>query len=103
MFDVIVSNPPYISALQKDVMERNVLDFEPHIALFAPENDPLAFYRAIASFATTNLSENGNLYFEINEALPFETKEAIEKYGFIVELKKDLNGKFRMIKASRHD
>lgn len=99
LFDVIVSNPPYVTAEQKWQMEPNVLNHEPHLALFVPENDPLLFYKAITRFAQKHLYRNGSLYFEINEALPFETAEMLQKAGFSTELRKDLNDKYRMIKA----
>ncbi len=98
-FDVIVSNPPYVTAEQKANMSSNVLDYEPHIALFAPEQNPFVFYEAIAEIAQSHLKPQGALYFEINEALPYETAESINKYGFNTELKQDINGKYRMIKA----
>lgn len=98
-FDVIVSNPPYVTTEQKSRMEANVVDYEPHVALFVPQNDPLVFYKAISSFAKERLSEQGSLYFEINEDLSQETANAVEGYGFSVELRKDINGKYRMLKA----
>jgi release factor glutamine methyltransferase len=98
-FDVIVSNPPYVISDQKVQMSANVLDYEPHIALFAPDQNPFVFYEAIAEIAQTHLKPDGTLYFEINEALPYETAESINKYGFNTELKQDINGKYRMIKA----
>ncbi|HEX2933948.1 MAG TPA: peptide chain release factor N(5)-glutamine methyltransferase [Bacteroidales bacterium] len=98
-FDVIVSNPPYVTADQKNVMNANVLDYEPHIALFAPDQNPFVFYEAIAAVAQDHLKPEGSLYFEINEAFPHETADCIRKYGFGTELKQDINGKYRMIKA----
>jgi release factor glutamine methyltransferase len=98
-FDVVVSNPPYVTIEQKDKMEANVLDYEPHVALFVPQNDPLVFYRAISKFARKYLKSNGSLYFEINEALSGETAETVEESGFRVELRKDINSKYRMLKA----
>jgi release factor glutamine methyltransferase len=100
-FDVIVSNPPYVTPAQKDNMSSNVLDYEPHIALFAPEQNPFVFYEAISEIAQAHLKPAGALYFEINEALPDETAERIRKFGFTTELKQDINGKHRMIKAQR--
>jgi release factor glutamine methyltransferase len=99
LFDVIVSNPPYVTVNQKDRMESNVLDYEPHLALFVPENDPLLFYKAIGKFAKNHLNVGGCLYFEINEALFNETEQAIQQIGFTTELKKDINNKYRMLKA----
>jgi release factor glutamine methyltransferase len=98
-FDVIVSNPPYITNNQKEKMEHNVLDYEPHLALFVPDNDPLIFYKGIASFAQKHLKKTGALYFEINEELSRETSDVICKYGFSTEPRKDIHGKYRMIKA----
>jgi release factor glutamine methyltransferase len=102
MFDILVSNPPYVTAEQKAEMLPNVLDYEPHIALFAPVENPFIFYEAIALFAKQRLKPNGYLYFEINEKYPQETAQCIEKYGFTAELKRDINNKYRMIKARHH-
>jgi release factor glutamine methyltransferase len=99
LFDMVVSNPPYVTLKQKDRMEENVLGYEPHVALFVPENDPLVFYKAIARFASRCLKPNGSLYFEINESLYDETVLAVCQYGFATELKKDINNKYRMLKA----
>ncbi len=98
--DIIVSNPPYIPELDKQEMQANVLDYEPHMALFVENENALIFYKAIARQAAKLLTENGLLFFEIHERLALETKEAIEALGFIdVEIRKDLQGKDRMIKA----
>lgn len=98
--DIIVSNPPYIPELDKQEMQANVLDFEPHLALFVENDNALIFYKAIASQASKLLKKNGLLFFEIHERLALETKEAIEALGFVdVEIRKDLQGKDRMIKA----
>ena len=99
-FDVMVSNPPYIRLLEQKEMHQNVLSFEPHLALFVNDERPLIFYEKIADFAKTNLTENGLLFFEINEYLGLETLEMLKKRGFKnVELRKDMQGKDRMIKA----
>jgi release factor glutamine methyltransferase len=98
-FDVIVSNPPYVTLNKKQSIDKNVLDYEPHLALFVPENGPLVFYKAIGRFAQKKLNKNGTLYFEINEEFPDETASCLEKLGFLCEVKKDLNDKFRMLKA----
>ncbi|QIL42106.1 peptide chain release factor N(5)-glutamine methyltransferase [Pedobacter sp. HDW13] len=97
-FDVIVSNPPYIRYLEKVEMHDNVLEYEPHLALFVSNDDPLIFYKAIAVFALTNLKPNGKLYFEINEYLGQETVDMLVSKGFEnIELRKDMQGKDRMI------
>lgn len=101
-FDIIVSNPPYIKENEKKSMEANVLDWEPHTALFVPDNDPLLFYRAIAEKALAMLTSGGALYFEINRAHGAETVEMLKSLGYIeTELRKDLAGNDRMIKAIR--
>ena len=100
-YDVIVSNPPYVRELEKEQMHQNVLDFEPELALFVENDDPLIFYRKIAQLAKNALTENGKLYFEINEYLPEEMVSLLEEIGYQeIELKKDIFGKFRMCKAS---
>jgi release factor glutamine methyltransferase len=99
-FDIIVSNPPYIRASERTLMQRNVLDFEPESALFVPDSNPLLFYEHIANFALHFLTPDGALYFEINEALANETSEMLTNKGFEnCQVKKDLNGKNRMIKV----
>ena len=101
-FDIIVSNPPYVRASEKEKMNKNVLDFEPHLALFVNDEDPLMFYRAIVDFAIHNLSQKGKLYFEINETLGNEVKKLLEGKGFKnVEIKKDMSGKDRMAVGCR--
>lgn len=97
-FDVIVSNPPYVRNLEKQEIKKNVLEYEPHLALFVEDNDALLFYRKIAQLAKINLSENGNLYFEINQYLGNETVALLEALGFKdIQLKKDMYGNDRMI------
>ncbi|GAA4213623.1 peptide chain release factor N(5)-glutamine methyltransferase [Pedobacter jeongneungensis] len=99
-FDVIVSNPPYIRDLEKGEMRDNVLLHEPHLALFVRDENPLIFYKAIADFAKTNLKPKGQLYFEINEYLGEETIEMLKDKDFVnIELRKDMQGKDRMIRA----
>ena len=101
-FDCIVSNPPYVRECEKKQMTKNVLDFEPHSALFVPDNDPLKFYAAIADFAKTNLVEHGKIYIEINENLSVETQDVFKQKGFKhLELRNDLNGKNRMMKIEK--
>ena len=100
-FDVIVSNPPYVRNLEKQEIKKNVLDYEPHLALFVEDTDALLFYRKIAQLALENLSPNGLLFFEINQYLGKETVELLENLGFKnIELKKDIYGNDRMIKCS---
>lgn len=99
-FDIIVSNPPYVRELEKSQMKLNVLDYEPHLALFVPDENPLLFYEKIADFAKEHLTENGKLYFEINQYLGQETSEMLRVKGFKnVILKKDIYGNDRMILA----
>ncbi len=99
-FNIIVSNPPYVTLEDKKQMHTNVTDFEPHTALFVPEHDPLLFYRAIADFALNNLMAEGLLYFEINENLGNETVALLADKGFKnIELRKDMSGRDRMVKA----
>lgn len=100
-YDIIISNPPYVRELEKKMMQKNVLDFEPETALFVEDSNPLVFYKKITELAKNHLNQNGFLFFEINEYLGKETKELIENFGFSkVEIKNDIFGKQRMIKAS---
>ncbi|MFH6995813.1 peptide chain release factor N(5)-glutamine methyltransferase [Flavobacterium sp. FlaQc-48] len=97
-FDIIVSNPPYVRNLEKEEIKKNVLDYEPHLALFVEDNDALVFYRKIAELAQENLLENGQLYFEINQYLGEETKDLLEKMNFKnIELRRDIYDNDRMI------
>lgn len=96
--DIIVSNPPYIDESEKKDMDRNVLDFEPHSALFVPDSDPLRFYIAIAGYAMTALSAGGALYFEINPLRADDMKIMLSEKGFTdIRLHRDISGKFRFI------
>lgn len=98
LFDVIVSNPPYVRNLEKQEIKRNVLDYEPHLALFVADSDALLFYRKIAQLALKSLAPNGKLFFEINQYLGKETVELVEQLGFKnIELRKDFMGNDRMI------
>ena len=100
-FDIIVSNPPYVRNLEKQEIKKNVLDYEPHLALFVEDTDALLFYRKIAQLALKNLSPNGLLFFEINQYLGKETVELLQNLGFKnIELKKDIYGNDRMIRCS---
>ena len=101
-YEVIVSNPPYIAEKERTEMDANVLVWEPSLALFVADDDPLIFYRAIALLAKDMLVEDGLLYFEINQAYGQETMQMLEKLGYTsVELRKDGWGNDRMIKAKR--
>jgi release factor glutamine methyltransferase len=101
-FDIIVSNPPYVRELEKVEIKKNVLDNEPHLALFVDDNDALIFYRKIAELALKNLSPNGQLFFEINQYLGKEMMELLEKMNFKnVELRKDIYENDRMIRGTR--
>ena len=100
-YDIIVSNPPYVRNLEKHEIKPNVLDFEPHLALFVEDNDPLIFYLKIAQLAKVYLKKNGILYFEINQYLGPETVQMLETEGFQnVILRKDLFGNNRMVSCS---
>lgn len=100
-FDIIVSNPPYVRNLEKEEIKKNVLDNEPHLALFVEDNNPLVFYRKIAELAQQSLSPNGQLFFEINQYLGKEMIALLEKMNFKnIELRKDIYGNDRMIKSS---
>lgn len=99
-YDLIVSNPPYVRNLEKIKIQNNVLNFEPPLALFVDDDDPLVFYRAILEFAKSNLSEKGSVYFEINENLFNEMESLLASYRFSeIELKKDVFGKYRFIRG----
>ena len=98
--DLIVSNPPYVLESEKEKIQENVLDYEPELALFVEDKNPLIFYKKIASLAINFLNENGKLFFEINAKFGKETIEMLADIGFVnIELKKDMNDKDRMIKA----
>lgn len=100
-YDLIVSNPPYIRAAEGQEMRRNVLEHEPHLALFVSNENPLIFYAAIADFAARHLQPRGKLYFEINESFGQEMIVLLEERGFQgITLKKDMQGKDRMISCS---
>jgi release factor glutamine methyltransferase len=100
-YNIIVSNPPYVRNLEKQEIKKNVLDYEPHLALFVEDTDALLFYRKIAQLAIKNLLPNGLLFFEINQYLGNETVELLENLGFKnIELKKDIYGNDRMMKCS---
>lgn len=99
-YSLIISNPPYVTLEDKKLMHTNVTDFEPHAALFVPEDDPLIFYKAIANFASTHLEKDGLLFFEINESYGKETVNILNDKQFTnIELRKDMGGKDRLVKA----
>ncbi|SVE25225.1 uncharacterized protein METZ01_LOCUS478079, partial [marine metagenome] len=98
--DIIVSNPPYILESEKQNMKANVLQYEPHLALFTPDKNPLLFYKKIGSLAAKSLNCGGKLFFEINEQYGSKISKMLSKMGFVdIALKKDINDKDRMIKA----
>lgn len=101
-YGLIISNPPYVRESEKALMQPNVLYFEPSVALFVPDKDPLLFYRAIAKFSTKHLSSGGKLYMEINENLGKEVIFLLKEEGFSeIILKQDMQGKVRMVRCSR--
>ena len=100
-FDIIVSNPPYVRNLEKLEIKENVLKYEPHLALFVADDDALLFYRKIAQLAKEHLSENGKLYFEVNQYLGLETVQLLKDMGFKdVILKQDIYGNDRMVRGT---
>ena len=100
-FDIIVSNPPYVREQEKQQMHPNVLEHEPALALFVPDDNPLLFYDKIATIATRNLAPQGRLFFEINQYLADPMCQMLQQKGFYTELRKDLNGNDRMIMGKR--
>lgn len=99
-FNLIISNPPYVTPADKELMHKNVTDFEPHAALFVPQNDPLLFYKAIANMAIEKLAAGGSLFFEINESYGDDTVNMLKQKHFRqVELRQDMSGRDRMVKA----
>jgi release factor glutamine methyltransferase len=97
--DIIVSNPPYIPLQEKNSMPQNVVQSEPHLALFVPDEDSLIFYRAIAEFGKNRLYPQGNIYFEIHENIAERVMKLLNDMNYLTVLKKDMQGKDRMIKA----
>lgn len=99
VFDIIVSNPPYIPQQESEQLDKNVTDWEPHLALFVPDNNPLLFYNAIADFAKTHLQPSGSLYFECHQHYVKQVLKALQEKGFTAEQKTDMFGNERMVKA----
>ena len=102
-FDIIVSNPPYVREQEKQEIHPNVLEHEPALALFVPDDNPLLFYDKIATIATRNLAPQGRLFFEINQYLADPMCQMLQQKGFYTELRKDLNGNDRMIMSQLAD
>ncbi|MDT0687274.1 peptide chain release factor N(5)-glutamine methyltransferase [Autumnicola psychrophila] len=100
-FDIIVSNPPYVRELEKNEMQRNVLDYEPELALYVEDQNPLIFYKKITKLAKNGLNKNGKLYFEINQYLAEETEFLVKNFGFEACLKKDIFGNYRMLRGNK--
>ena len=101
IFNLIVSNPPYVRQSERADMQRNVLDYEPPLALFVPDDDPLRFYRAIAAIAARCLAPRGLLALEINEALAADTCALLARYGFAATVHRDFRGRDRFLTATR--
>lgn len=99
-FDIIVSNPPYIPISEKELLDKNVIDYEPHSALFVPDGTPLLFYEKIALFGKSNLKMGGCMYVEMHEKYASQTAELFEGYQYEVEIKKDIFEKERMLKLT---
>ena len=101
-WDIIISNPPYVCEQERAAMERHVLDYEPSLALFVPDDDPLLFYRAIADYARQSLTAGGSLFFEINPLYAEQLKSLLSAMSYHhIEVRDDQYGKPRMIKAQR--
>ena len=100
-YNVIVSNPPYIPISEKDSLDKNVREYEPETALFVPDNDALLFYRKIALLGKEHLNEKGAIYCEVHKDYAEQTKELFENSGYVSELRKDMHGNERMVKAMK--
>lgn len=101
LFDSIVSNPPYIPEGEKSKLAKNVVEYEPHLALFVQNNDPFIFYKKIALFANKHLKEKGKVFVEVHEDYSNEVQQIFAKKNFTTEIKKDIYGRDRMVKAYR--
>ena len=102
LYDVVVSNPPYIPELEKATIENNVKMYEPHNALFVPDMKPLIFYEAILNFCKIHLTETGKIFMETHENYANEVCQLFLNNGFVAEIKKDLNDKQRMVMATHY-
>ena len=100
-FDILVSNPPYVMRKEQEQMQPNVLDHEPHQALFVPDEDPLIFYRAILKFASLHLNSEGIIYFEINPLLIDELRSLIQQFDYTISERMDIFGKVRMLRLKK--
>ncbi len=98
-FDIIISNPPYIPQQESHVLDKNVTDWEPHLALFVPDNDPILFYKKISAFAKKHLHANGSLFFECHQQYVKQVLTALKEIGFDAQQKADMFGNDRMVKA----
>jgi len=101
IFDLVISNPPYVPEKDQGAMSPNILKYEPPSALFVSNNDPLLFYRKITDFGDKHLNDNGFIYVEIHERLGKDIMQLFSSQGYRCELKKDMQGKDRMVRASR--
>ena len=101
IYDSIISNPPYIPIIEKEVLSKNVTEFEPKVALFVENNDPVIFYKKIATFAKDHLKKEGKIYVETHEEYAKEVKDVFENAGYLAEIKKDIYGKERMVRGKK--
>ena len=101
-FDIVISNPPYIPIAEKELMDKNVISYEPHLALFVPDEQPLVFYKAIALFSKMHLAENGKIFMEVHENLAKEVSDLFSQHQFQTEIKKDIFEKERMVMATHY-
>jgi len=101
-FDIVISNPPYIPIAEKELMDKNVISYEPHLALFVPDEQPLVFYEAIALFSKMHLAENGKIFMEVHENLAREVSDFFSQHQFQTEIKKDIFEKERMVMATHY-
>lgn len=100
-YDIIVSNPPYIPEKERSKLDKNVVEHEPHVALFVKDNDPFVFYRAIIDFAENHLKNRGKIYVEVHEDYSNEVAEIFRNKNFKAEIRNDIHGRSRMVKAFR--